>query len=102
MHGRTTIWVFVAGKDIGYSTIVDQAGKIYEGRGWNVGGHVLAGQNSISVGVVAAVGNNEPMTDAMREAGAWLYDYIENKANSQNDILVTVTGPTRIVPVLVF
>lgn len=70
-------------KDIGYNFIVDQAGKIYEGRGWNVGGHVLAGQNSISVGVVFAVGNNEPMTDAMREAGAWLYDYIENKANSQ-------------------
>lgn len=70
-------------KDIGYNFIVDQAGRIYVGRGWNVGGHVLAEQNSISVGVLFAVGNSEPMTDAMRESGAWLYDYIENKAGRE-------------------
>ena len=75
-HMNTRGW-----KDIGYNYIIDQSGKIYSGRGWNIGGHVLADQNSISVGVLFAVGNNEPMTDAMRKSGAWLYNYIENRAN---------------------
>ena len=70
-------------KDIGYNYIVDQAARVWEGRGWNNGGHVLTtkddDQNARSVGIMFAVGNNEEPTAAAYAAGAALREWIENK-----------------------
>ena len=65
---------------IGYNYAVDAAGQVWELRGWNVGGHVLGEQNARSVGVVFVLGVGEPMSDAMRDAGAALFAWIEDKA----------------------
>jgi len=70
-------------RDIGYNYAVDQDGVAWELRGWNVGGHVLADENKISVGLLLIVGNNEPMSDAMRDTAAQLVDWIEEKRGAQ-------------------
>ena len=56
---------------------MDQAGRAWEGRGWNVGGHVLGTQNAISVGVCFILGSNERPTDAMLNTGAEVREWIE-------------------------
>ena len=66
-------------KDLGYNYLVDQAGRAWEGRGWNVGGHVLGTQNAISVGVCFILGNNERPTDAMLNTGAEVREWIEEE-----------------------
>lgn len=65
-------------RDLGYNYLIDHAGRVWEGRGWNVGGHVLAAQNTISVGVCFLVGPEKP-SDAMLNAGAQLREWIENE-----------------------
>lgn len=65
-------------RDIGYNYAIDQAGRVWEGRGWNVGGHVLDDQNARSVGFLFMVGNDEKPTDAMLNSAARLaHDVIE-------------------------
>lgn len=63
-------------RDIGYNYAFDQSGTIFEGRGWNVGGHVLTtredDQNARSVGFLYMVGNNEAPTEAMLAASAFM------------------------------
>lgn len=67
-------------RDIGYNYAFDQNGNIFEGRGWNVGGHVLTtredDQNARSVGFLYMVGNNEAPTDAMLAASAEMTRHI--------------------------
>lgn len=77
-HMDTRKW-----RDIGYNYVVDANGKIWEARGWNVGGHVLGNQNNRSVGILFAVGNNEPMTGAMQNAGHELRAWIEAMAGRE-------------------
>ena len=67
-------------RDIGYNYAFDRHGNIFEGRGWNVGGHVLTtredDQNARSVGFLYMVGNSEEPTDAMLAASAEMTRHI--------------------------
>lgn len=71
-------------RDLGYNYLVDHAGRVWEGRGWNVGGHVLGSQNAISVGVCFLVGPERP-SDAMLNAGAELREWIEARLGRSLD-----------------
>ena len=65
-------------RDIGYNYAIDQAGRVWEGRGWNVGGHVLADENTRSVGFLFMLGNTEKPTDAMLNSAARLaHEFVE-------------------------
>lgn len=80
MHMEKRGW-----RDIGYNYAVDAAGRIYELRGWNVGGHVLGAENSRSVGIVFMVGATQEMTPEMRDAGHELAKWIESEAGKKLD-----------------
>lgn len=59
---------------VGYHFVVDQAGAIYEGRGWgNVGAHSPP-HNTDGIGVYVAVGGDQKPTDAALRSVRWLYD----------------------------
>ncbi|MFD8611086.1 peptidoglycan-binding protein [Streptomyces sp. NPDC059631] len=59
---------------IGYNFVVDQAGNIYEGRGWDRQGAHCPGHNISGLGVQVAVGGDqEPSTAALAACRA-LYD----------------------------
>lgn len=59
---------------VGYHFVVDQAGTIYEGRGWgNVGAHSPP-HNRDGLGVYVAIGGNQKPTEAALRSVRWLYD----------------------------
>ncbi|WP_420833952.1 peptidoglycan recognition protein family protein [Streptomyces antarcticus] len=59
---------------IGYSFVVDQAGNVFEGRGWSLQGAHCPGHNVTGFGVQIAVGGDqEPSAKALAAARA-LYD----------------------------
>lgn len=70
-------------RDIGYNYAVDAAGRVYELRGWNVGGHVLGSENSRSVGIIFVLGSKQEMTPEMRNSGHALAQWIERKAGKR-------------------
>ena len=59
--------------DVGYNFLVDQKGRIYEGRGWTVLGAHIAGHNTQGIGV-CFIGRDGDVTDAAKRAIRWLYD----------------------------
>ncbi|MEU0084885.1 peptidoglycan-binding protein [Streptomyces sp. NPDC006274] len=59
---------------IGYNFVVDQAGNIYEGRGWLRQGAHCPGHNISGIGVQIAVGGDQKPTEAALAACRWLYD----------------------------
>lgn len=58
--------------DIGYNFLVDDAGRIYEGRGWLVIGAQATGHNTSGIGV-CYIGMNSP-TDAAKHSIRAMYD----------------------------
>lgn len=58
---------------IGYNFVVDQAGTIYEARGWELVGAHCPGHNLDGIGVYVAVGGDQQPTEAALEAVAWLH-----------------------------
>lgn len=67
-HMNTRQW-----SDIGYNFLVDDEGRIYEGRGWDVVGAHAAGYNTESIGV-CFIGRDRDAGDATRRAIRELYD----------------------------
>lgn len=59
---------------IGYNFVVDQAGNIYEGRGWNLQGAHCPNHNVSGIGVQIAVGGDQKPTDKALAACRALYD----------------------------
>ncbi|MFE4514411.1 peptidoglycan-binding protein [Kitasatospora sp. NPDC056783] len=59
---------------IGYHFVVDQAGNIYEGRGWGLQGAHCPGHNRSGLGVQIAIGGDQAPTDAALRAARALYD----------------------------
>jgi hypothetical protein len=49
---------------VGYNWLVDQAGTIYEGRGWGLVGAHCPGHNTSGIGIYVAVGGTQRPTDA--------------------------------------
>lgn len=64
--------------DIDYNFLVDQSGKIYEGRGWDVIGAHTAGYNTSGAGV-CIIGNDQA-SEAARISVRWLYDAYVRRA----------------------
>lgn len=64
--------------DIDYNFLVDQAGKIYEGRGWDVIGSHTAGYNTTGAGV--CIIGNDVASEAARVSVRWLYDAYVRRA----------------------
>lgn len=58
--------------DVGYNFLVDQAGRVYEGRGWLVVGAHCPGHNERGIGV-AFIGDDDPTPAALRSI-RWLYE----------------------------
>lgn len=59
---------------VGYHFVVDQAGNIYEGRGWTRAGAHCPGHNASGIGVQIAVGGDQEPTEAALAACRALYD----------------------------
>ncbi|MFG3223249.1 N-acetylmuramoyl-L-alanine amidase [Kitasatospora sp. NPDC048194] len=59
---------------IGYSFVVDQAGNIYEGRGWNLQGAHCPSHNRSAFGVQIAIGGDQAPSDAALRSARALYD----------------------------
>ncbi|MFD9146195.1 peptidoglycan-binding protein [Streptomyces diastaticus] len=59
---------------IGYNFVVDQAGHVYEGRGWDRQGAHCPGHNVTGLGVQIAVGGDQKPTEAALAACRALYD----------------------------
>ncbi|MEU5403705.1 N-acetylmuramoyl-L-alanine amidase [Streptomyces sp. NPDC005963] len=59
---------------VGYSFIVDQAGTIYEGRGWTGQGAHCPGHNVSGLGVQIAIGGDQKPSDKALAAARALYD----------------------------
>ncbi|MEU4986565.1 peptidoglycan-binding protein [Streptomyces sp. NPDC021969] len=59
---------------IGYHFVVDQAGNIYEGRGWTRQGAHCPGYNRSGIGVQIAVGGDQQPSEAALAACRALYD----------------------------
>ena len=57
--------------DVDYSFLVDQVGRVYEGRGWDVVGAHTTGYNTSGIGV-CVIGNNE-LSDAAKASVVQLY-----------------------------
>lgn len=67
--------------DIDYNFLVDQSGKIYEGRGWDVIGAHTVGYNLVGAGV-CIIGNDQASDDA-KASVRWLYDqYVKRAGHS--------------------
>lgn len=66
--------------DIDYNFLVrGSTGEIYEGRGWDVVGSHTVGYNTTGIGV-CVIGNNEPLSDAAKDALLWLHAEGERRA----------------------
>ncbi|OII60854.1 hypothetical protein BJP40_08300 [Streptomyces sp. CC53] len=59
---------------IGYHFVVDQAGTVYEGRGWERKGAHCPGHNVSGIGVQIAVGGDQEPSEAALAACRALYD----------------------------
>ncbi|MCX4687219.1 peptidoglycan-binding protein [Kitasatospora purpeofusca] len=59
---------------IGYHFVVDQAGNVYEGRGWGLQGAHCPGHNVSGIGVQIAIGGDQAPTDAALRSTRALYD----------------------------
>ncbi|RDG37973.1 peptidoglycan-binding protein [Streptomyces corynorhini] len=59
---------------VGYNWVVDQAGTIYEGRGWDLQGAHCPGHNVTGLSVQIAVGGDQEPTAAALAAARALYD----------------------------
>ncbi|WP_406113938.1 LysM peptidoglycan-binding domain-containing protein [Kitasatospora purpeofusca] len=59
---------------IGYHFVVDQAGNIYEGRGWSYQGAHCPNHNRSGIGVQIAIGGDQAPTDAALRSARALYD----------------------------
>lgn len=59
---------------IGYNFVVDQAGHVYEGRGWDRQGAHCPGHNVSGIGVQIAVGGDQEPSEAALAACRALYD----------------------------
>ncbi|MEU0457413.1 peptidoglycan-binding protein [Streptomyces sp. NPDC006129] len=59
---------------VGYHFVVDQAGNIYEGRGWTRAGAHCPGHNVSGIGVQIAVGGDQEPSEAALAACRALYD----------------------------
>lgn len=69
-HMNTRGW-----RDIGYNFVIDQAGNIYEGRGWDVlGAHASAAGNAVGIGVQVHIGGDQKPSQAALNALDWLWD----------------------------
>lgn len=71
--------------DIGYNFLVDEDGKVYEGRGWLVVGAHAPNHNTSGIGV-CFIGNNNP-TDAAKEAIRDLYEEANRRAGRKLKVL---------------
>lgn len=68
---------------IGYNWVIDQAGTIYEGRGWGLVGAHCPNHNRIGIGVYIAVGGDQEPSKAALKAARELYDVACNLSNRQ-------------------
>ncbi|MCD2462468.1 peptidoglycan-binding protein [Streptomyces sp. MBT42] len=59
---------------VGYNFVIDQAGNIYEGRGWNLQGAHCPGHNVSGIGVQIAIGGDQEPSDKALAACRALYD----------------------------
>lgn len=59
---------------VGYNFVVDQAGTVYEGRGWTLQGAHCPGSNVSGLGVQVAIGEGQKPTPAALAAVRALYD----------------------------
>lgn len=64
--------------DIDYNFLVDQTGKVYEGRGWDVIGAHTVGYNLTGAGV--CIIGNDHASDATKRSVRWLYDQYARRA----------------------
>jgi hypothetical protein len=71
--------------DIGYNFLVDEHGKVYEGRGWLVVGAHAPGHNTSGIGV-CYIGNNNP-TDKALKAVRGLYQEANRRAGRKLKVL---------------
>lgn len=58
----------------GYAFMVDQAGTIFEGRGWSLQAAHCPGYNRSGLSAYVAIGGDQEPTDAALRAVRWLYD----------------------------
>lgn len=72
--------------DVGYNFLVDQAGTVYEGRGWLIVGSHAPGHNTSGIGV-CFIGRDGDDTPAARAAIRWLYDEACRRAGRKLKIL---------------
>lgn len=70
-------------KGIGYNFVVDQAGNVYEGRGWNGVGAHCPNHNISGIGVQVAIGADQTPSAAALNAVRDLYDEACNRAGRQ-------------------
>ncbi|MEU9126572.1 N-acetylmuramoyl-L-alanine amidase [Kitasatospora sp. NPDC048540] len=66
---------------VGYNFVVDQAGNVYEGRGWNLQGAHCPNHNRSGIGVQVAVGGDQAPSEAALAATRALYDEACDRAN---------------------
>lgn len=59
---------------IGYNFVVDQAGNIYEGRGWKLVGAHCPGRNRDGIGVQIAVGGDQEPSEAALASVVAIYN----------------------------
>lgn len=59
---------------VGYNFVVDQAGNVYEGRGWTKQGAHCPGHNVSGIGVQIAIGGSQEPSDKALAAARALYD----------------------------
>lgn len=70
-HVRTKGW-----SGIGYNWLIDQDGRVYEGRGWGRHGAHAAGVNSVSIGIAFMVdGSARTPTESAWRSAEWLIRY---------------------------
>lgn len=68
--------------DIAYSFIIDDAGNIYQGRGWGVAGGHTAGWNSRSHAACVHLNANDEPTVASLQALRWLHEEHDRRFGS--------------------
>ncbi|MFE2104300.1 N-acetylmuramoyl-L-alanine amidase [Kitasatospora sp. NPDC059463] len=64
---------------VGYNFVIDQAGAVYEGRGWNLQGAHCPDHNRSGIGVQIAVGGDQAPSDAALRSARALYDLASAK-----------------------
>lgn len=65
---------------IGYNFLVDQAGNIYEGRGWGLVGAHCPNHNRSGIGIYVAVGGDQTPSNAALNSVVDLYEYANRQA----------------------